>query len=125
LILRQTCINKSFDYYPSILRHSLWEFQFFRLFERPYHLTNLRKSRKSALDLSYLIIIGIYKNNASLNQRGGIALLLQAEIGYFLSFFFQTMKSIYLLLVFLLVSAALGLQLTVFWKEMKSKNDLK
>jgi hypothetical protein len=88
-------------------------------------LANLRKSRRTALDHSYLIIIGIYKNDASLNQRGGIALLIQAEKGYFLSFFLQTMKSISVLLVFLLVAAALGLKLTVFWKEMKSIKDLK
>jgi hypothetical protein len=50
---------------------------------------------------------------------------MQAEKGYFLSFFLQTMKSISVLLVFLLVAAALGLKLTVFWKEMKSKKDLK
>jgi hypothetical protein len=121
LILRQTCINKSFYYYPSILRHSLWGFQFFRLFERPYHLANLRNSRKAALDLSYLIIIGIYKNNASHHQWGAIALLIQAEMGYFLSFFLKAMKSISVLLV----AAALGLKLTVFWKEMKSKKDLR
>jgi hypothetical protein len=117
--MRQTCIYESFDDYPSILRNSLWEFIFFRLFERPYHLANLRNSRKTSLDLSYLIIIGIYKKSASHEPRGTIDLLLQAEMGCFLSFFFQTMKSISVLLVFLLVAAALCLKKTVFWEGLR------